>query len=52
MMIDKLRLFEIFLHNEKLLTYMYERIFPNNLTTLRDRLSDSKHILLPKTTGR
>ena len=47
-MIDKLRLLEIFLENEKLLTYMYERIFPDRLTTLREKLSASKPLILPK----
>jgi hypothetical protein len=48
MMIDKLRLLEIFLENEKLLTYMYERIFPDRLTTLREKLTPSKQLILPK----
>ncbi len=39
MMIDKLRLLEIFLENEKLLTWMYERIFPDRMSTLRDNLN-------------
>ena len=37
--VDKLRLLELFLQNEKLLTWMYERIFPDRLSQLRYKLS-------------
>lgn len=37
--VDKLRLLELFLQNEKLLTWMYERIFPDRLSKLRSNLS-------------
>jgi hypothetical protein len=37
--VDKLRLLELFLQNEKLLTWLYERIFPDRLSELRYKLS-------------
>ena len=36
--VDKLRLLELFLQNEKLLAWMYERIFPDRMTQLRSKL--------------
>lgn len=51
-MIDKLRLLEIFLQNERLLSYMYEKVFPDRLTGLRERLSETKQIILPKSSSR
>ena len=37
--VDKLRLLELFLQNEKLLSWMYERIFPDRLSKIRSHLS-------------
>lgn len=36
---DKLKLLELFLQNEKMLSWMYERIFPDRLSKLRYNLS-------------
>jgi hypothetical protein len=45
--VDKLRLLELFLQNEKMLVWMYERIFPDRLTqlqySLRDQASTQQH---------
>lgn len=38
-MVDKLRLLEKFMENEKLLTWMYEKIFPNRTNEVRDYFS-------------
>jgi hypothetical protein len=37
--VDKLKLLELFLQNEKMLSWMYERIFPDRLSKLRYNLS-------------
>ena len=37
--VDKLKLLELFLQNEKLLSWMYERIFPDRLSKLRSSLT-------------
>ena len=39
--VDKLRLLELFLQNEKLLSWLYERIFPDRLSELRYKLSSN-----------
>lgn len=39
--VDKLRLLELFLSNEKLLSWLYERIFPDRLSKLRYNLSSN-----------
>ena len=38
-MVDKLRLLEKFMENEKLLTWMYEKIFPSRMNEIKDYLS-------------
>lgn len=38
--VDKLRLLELFLQNEKLLSWMYERMFPDRLSQMRYKLSN------------
>jgi hypothetical protein len=43
--VDKLRLLELFLQNEKLLAWMYERIFPDRLSKLRYNLSSQNDSL-------
>jgi hypothetical protein len=42
-MIDKLRLLEMFMQNEKLLVWMYERIFPSRMTEIEEYLSAKPH---------
>lgn len=49
--VDKLRLLEVFLQNQKLLSWMYERIFPDRLSQMRYKLSnqnDSQDFNEPK----
>lgn len=40
-MVDKLRLLEKFMENEKLLIWMYEKIFPNRIDEVKDYLGVS-----------
>ena len=44
-MIDKLRLLEMFMQNEKLLAWMYEKIFPNRTTELQEVLTEKKKVI-------
>lgn len=37
--IDKLRLLEMFLENEKLLVYMYQKIFPDRMREVEEYLT-------------
>jgi hypothetical protein len=52
-MIDKLRLLEMFMQNEKLLVWMYEKIFPSRLTEVENYFTNKKQVanseLRPKT---
>lgn len=38
-MVDKLKLLEKFMENEKLLIWMYEKIFPSRLEEVKDYLT-------------
>ena len=40
--VDKLRLLELFLQNEKLLTWLYERIFPDRMAGLRNQVMSQR----------
>ena len=41
-MIDKLRLLEMFMQNEKLLVWMYEKIFPGRMAEIENYFSGKK----------
>ena len=38
-MVDKLKLLEKFMENEKLLTWLYEKIFPSRINEVKEYLS-------------
>lgn len=42
-MVDKLRLLEKFMENEKLLIWMYEKIFPARIGEVRDYFSKTNN---------
>ena len=55
-MVDKLKLLEKFMENEKLLTWMYEKIFPSRIAEVKEYLSQRSISIdpskkLPETVG-